>query len=1313
KLDTIRAEAEVAKSRSDAAESELAAVKAEITAKDEAAHVLNERITMLESQLETAESGGSDSKSMVRELELKKEDLERKVKSLEKENENLEQKVNDKTAELERINTELQNTLQAMDELDMEMEQQHQIRFPLGCDSLLERCVHIMHTIDPIEKADLTLLLGQQWKEAIQARHVSDNNKNDGNNSNNVLNCENEAFASKVMDIGRASPPDKPLRPDNLEFVRPGFGVKVGKAGSLSSRIAILHALANVEQWAIDTALDNMARFGYYTKSTAGTIFKGDIGSDQEEYTMPNRFFDDFMQMACDESKHFKWLNERLESQGAHYGDLPVHASIWDSCTDTARSALARMAVVHMTIESRGLDVNPATIARFERSGDEDSAKMLQKIHDDEVTHVQIGHRWFCYLLKRHEGVTNGSEQDNGTDTSAAFGAGIDNDNSNNNSYDADPDLYEFRQVTPAYAQKEDGTQEEIVDPVEAQRRKRFQEVVVQYFKGSLKPPFNTVDREKGGLTRGWYEPLVVVRERTGFKPGAGRRLQSKKEKQAEVVVAGENVTKENEGNTADNIVASTSEATSNRAQNKIVTQDSQYSGKSRRTSDICSSILEIPPPDANEEVMRVNGEVLQAAQDWADLLDGTSKCGFERESDYTSSYGRYFPHGVQDNERLSIRRWFWRTGGWGGAGRFSQSREGEYDEGLIPVIGFFICFLLSYYKVYRPLSRLNIQESQRIDLNRSMFKCFIADLIIGVLYPATPFIRLYFCSNRRMTFQARYRVVDHADSCTQAINLANAEMSSISPLRASPLNGIVASLSPIISSAVDSQQQQQQQQQQQREQVPKCIDESNSCAMYTTKRRHIQRPRSAFSAPARLQGDQFYGDNLRPVKPSGNCLQFSSGIEGHSTKKTAFCVDQTVLFTNNQQPKDYRTVDASSQSGIDATVGLGSASRAIAPQFKETLRRRDSVFKALNKESEVFTSLCKAPTVITALLDGNSRPGIDVRTNYGTGSAMTSILGMTGDKDSVKVNQPTIAKHPQPILSPSKPLSICFNDSGHKQRKLRPQQRHTKKPMASDCHLQDLERAIVRAQGANGVTSVVGPKKDSAQSYTVSHGCKRDSHQDCRNTCRGHKVETKKLPKCILQRPTVSFKGAAVSDKIDEPPVEVSFVVALPTALVLGNDKGDADKGSCQYTVDEDSIANRKLVKEKVSKEPLKPQSEVVTVIDSGDQVKGCEKNVATGVNSSVRPIKSQRMRLPVQIKLPPPPRRPLPPLPEIIPVVLESSTEKLTTEVVQQQVPVDLRMEDVTVVENRELLFHYYYHVDTQELVVLTEHDPSYLDI
>ncbi|KAF9581891.1 hypothetical protein BGW38_000926 [Lunasporangiospora selenospora] len=516
KLAGIRAEADAANAKVEELEAEAKILKAETSAKDQESISLNHRISVLEGQLEKAESGGSDSKSKVRELELKVEDLERRLKQTELERDSLEDKYEKSAEETKKAKADLEETLRAMDDILIEtasLGHGPQVHFPSDCDSLLEKCVHIMHTIDPVEKADLTLLLGEQWRESIQARKDP---------------------TKKAIEIGRATPPDIPLRPDTLEFVRPGYGVKVGRAGSLSSRIAILHALANVEQWAIDTALDNMARFGYYTQAMAGTLHTGEIENEQDqEFVMPNRFFDDFVQMACDESKHFKWLNDRLEDQGAHYGDLPVHASIWDSCTDTSKSALARMAVVHMTIESRGLDVNPATIARFERSEDPDSAKMLKKIHEDEVTHVQIGHRWFCYLLKRHEGV--GSPGDNGQGT--AFGASGSNAEGNLGDDGLAPEidedeLYEFRQVTPAYV-TEAGSEakEEVVDPAEAQRRKRFQEVVVQYFKGSLKPPFNTVDREKGGLSRGWYEPLVVVRERTGFKPASGRRALTRTEK--------------------------------------------------------------------------------------------------------------------------------------------------------------------------------------------------------------------------------------------------------------------------------------------------------------------------------------------------------------------------------------------------------------------------------------------------------------------------------------------------------------------------------------------------------------------------------------------------------------------------------------------------------------------------------------------------------------------------------------------------------------------------------------------------------------
>ncbi|KAF9306173.1 hypothetical protein BGZ91_008616, partial [Linnemannia elongata] len=78
KIASIRAEADTALARAEGAETELAASKAEVSAKEQEAISLNNRITLLEQQLEKAETEGADAKIKLREHELKVEDLERK-----------------------------------------------------------------------------------------------------------------------------------------------------------------------------------------------------------------------------------------------------------------------------------------------------------------------------------------------------------------------------------------------------------------------------------------------------------------------------------------------------------------------------------------------------------------------------------------------------------------------------------------------------------------------------------------------------------------------------------------------------------------------------------------------------------------------------------------------------------------------------------------------------------------------------------------------------------------------------------------------------------------------------------------------------------------------------------------------------------------------------------------------------------------------------------------------------------------------------------------------------------------------------------
>lgn len=231
---------------------------------------------------------------------------------------------------------------------------------------------------------------------------------------------------SPDMPVGASIPPSTPPR-TALKTIASSKMPKLGRAGTLKSRIAILHSLANIEQWAIDLALDICARFSSFRTSTG--------------VPLPRQFFVDWIKVANDEAKHFSLLRERLESLGSYFGELPVHHGLWDSAEITAHDLRARISIIALVHEARGLDVNPATIKKFEVGGDQESVESQRIIHNDEVTHVTTGHRWLCWICG------------------------------------------------------EEGT-----DPVVV-----FRENVKKYFMGAVKGPFNVKDRQEAGLDAGYY----------------------------------------------------------------------------------------------------------------------------------------------------------------------------------------------------------------------------------------------------------------------------------------------------------------------------------------------------------------------------------------------------------------------------------------------------------------------------------------------------------------------------------------------------------------------------------------------------------------------------------------------------------------------------------------------------------------------------------------------------------------------------------------------------------------------------------------
>jgi uncharacterized ferritin-like protein (DUF455 family) len=214
--------------------------------------------------------------------------------------------------------------------------------------------------------------------------------------------------------------PDQPAWPAAPELLAPTAMPRRGKGGSERGRIAMLHALAHIEFVAIDLAVDLVGRFG------------GEF---------PRAFVEDWIGVAADEAMHFALLDRRLRALGSHYGAMPAHAGLWEAAQQTSDDALARLAIVPMVLEARGLDVTPAMIARFDAVGDATSAAILKRIYSDEIRHVTAGTVWFNWACDQ-------------------------------------------RGFAPAST---------------------WQSLVKSRFRGQLKPPFNDSARHDAGLTQEYY----------------------------------------------------------------------------------------------------------------------------------------------------------------------------------------------------------------------------------------------------------------------------------------------------------------------------------------------------------------------------------------------------------------------------------------------------------------------------------------------------------------------------------------------------------------------------------------------------------------------------------------------------------------------------------------------------------------------------------------------------------------------------------------------------------------------------------------
>lgn len=172
--------------------------------------------------------------------------------------------------------------------------------------------------------------------------------------------------------------PGVPGRPQRPALVRPS-ALKQRSVTTRQGRAALIHALAHIELNAVDLALDLVWRF-------AG---------------MPMAFYADWLSVARDEALHFQLLHAHLKALGQVYGDFPAHNGLWEMAHSTRHDLLARLALVPRTLEARGLDASPAIKQKLLAVGDQEGARILDRILEDEIGHVRLGNTWYRELCRQ------------------------------------------------------------------------------------------------------------------------------------------------------------------------------------------------------------------------------------------------------------------------------------------------------------------------------------------------------------------------------------------------------------------------------------------------------------------------------------------------------------------------------------------------------------------------------------------------------------------------------------------------------------------------------------------------------------------------------------------------------------------------------------------------------------------------------------------------------------------------------------------------------------------------------------------------
>jgi uncharacterized ferritin-like protein (DUF455 family) len=112
-----------------------------------------------------------------------------------------------------------------------------------------------------------------------------------------------------------------------------------------------------------------------------------------------------------EELEHLRLYLGRLAAHDAAFGELPLSGYFWKllpgvrQASDPTRAFLCMQG---LTLEQANLDFTMLYRDAFRQGGDDDTARVLQQVHDDEIAHVRLARVW----LVRDDENTDGPDDE-------------------------------------------------------------------------------------------------------------------------------------------------------------------------------------------------------------------------------------------------------------------------------------------------------------------------------------------------------------------------------------------------------------------------------------------------------------------------------------------------------------------------------------------------------------------------------------------------------------------------------------------------------------------------------------------------------------------------------------------------------------------------------------------------------------------------------------------------------------------------------------------------------------------------------------